>query len=93
MSTQIDELIAVERIVGFSAIGADSGGLRVSFGLDKMKAFAEIQRRTRHDILLITLSAMMVLVLTLLGARRFIHRPLGSIWLFIDVGKRSCQDT
>jgi signal transduction histidine kinase/CheY-like chemotaxis protein/HAMP domain-containing protein len=67
----------VERIVGFSALGPDSGGLRVSFGLDKTKAFAEIQRRTRHDILLITLSVMIVFVLMLLGAQQFIHRPLG----------------
>jgi signal transduction histidine kinase/HAMP domain-containing protein len=66
----------VERIAGFSALGPDSGGLRVSFGLEKAKAFAEIQRRTRHDIFLIALSALMVLVLTLLGARQFIHRPL-----------------
>ncbi|MBO4226867.1 ATP-binding protein [Bradyrhizobium neotropicale] len=75
----------VERIVGLSALGPDSEGLRVSFGLDKMKAFAEIQRRTRHDILLITLSAVMVLVLTLLGARQFIHRPLG---LLVDAANQ-----
>jgi PAS domain S-box-containing protein len=77
LAADLIDVDGVERIVGFSALGPDSGGLRVSFGLDKMKAFAEIQRRTRHDILLITLSAMMVFVLTLLGARQFIHRPLG----------------
>ena len=75
----------VERIVGFSALGPDSGGLRVSFGLDKTRAFAEIQRRTRHDVLLITLSAVIVLVLTLLGARQFIDRPLG---LLVDAANQ-----
>jgi signal transduction histidine kinase/HAMP domain-containing protein len=85
LTADLIDVDGVERIVGFSAIGADSGGLRVSFGLDKMKAFAEIQRRTRHDILLITLSAMMVLVLTLLGARQFIHRPLG---LLVDAANQ-----
>src|SRR5262245_52509743 len=67
----------VERIVGFSSLGPDSGGLLISFGLDKAKAFVEIQHRTRRGILLISLSAMTVLILTLLGAQRFIHRPLG----------------
>ena len=84
----------VERIVGFSALGPDSGGLRVSFGLDKTRAFAEIQRRTRHDVLLITLSTMIVLVLTLIGARQFIHRPLGLLveaanqWRLGDYARR-----
>ena len=75
----------IERIVGFATLGPESGGLRVSFGLDKSRAFAEIQRRTRHDILLITLSAVIVLVLTLVGARRFIHRPLG---LLVDAANQ-----
>jgi HAMP domain-containing protein len=77
LTADLVDVDGVERIVGVSALGPDSGGLRVSFGLDKIGAFAEIQRRTRHDILLITLSALIVLVLTLLGARQFIHRPLG----------------
>jgi signal transduction histidine kinase len=67
----------IERIVGFSALGPDSGGLLVNFGLDKARAFAAIQRRTERDILLIALSALIVLGLTLLGARQFIRRPLG----------------
>jgi signal transduction histidine kinase/HAMP domain-containing protein len=67
----------IERIVGFSTLGPDSGGLLVSFGLDKAQAFAEIQRRTQRGVLLITLSALIVLGLTLLGARQFIRRPLG----------------
>ncbi|MBR0693406.1 response regulator [Bradyrhizobium lablabi] len=76
-ASDLIDVDGVERIVGFSAFGPESGGLRVSFGLDKTEAFAEIQRRTRFDILLISLSAMIVLVFTLLGARQFIHRPLG----------------
>src|SRR3979409_329272 len=69
----------VERIEGYSALGADSGGLVVSFGLDKAQAFTEIQNRTQRGILLIALSTSLVLVLTSLGARRFIHRPLGQL--------------
>src|SRR6202048_4958072 len=69
----------VERIEGYSALGADSGGLVVSFGLDKAQAFTEIQHRTQRGIFLIALSTSLVLVLTWLGARRFIHRPLGQL--------------
>jgi PAS domain S-box-containing protein len=69
----------VERIEGYSALGADSGGLVVSFGLNKAQAFAEIQSRTQRDILLIALSTSLVLILASLGARRFIHRPFGQL--------------
>src|SRR6202048_4951073 len=69
----------VERIEGYSALQADSGGLVVSFGLDKAQAFTEIQNRTQRGIFLIVLSTSLVLVLTWLGARRFIHRPLGQL--------------
>jgi PAS domain S-box-containing protein len=69
----------VEQIEGYSALGADSGGLVVSFGLDKAQAFTEIQRRTQRGVLLIALSTSLVLILTWLGARRFIHRPLGQL--------------
>ena len=84
----------VERIEGYSALQVDSGGLVVSFGLDKAQTFAEIQDRTRRGILLIALSASLVLVLTVLGARRFIHRPLGQLagaaneWRLGDYGRR-----
>jgi PAS domain S-box-containing protein len=69
----------VERIEGYSALGADSGGLVVSFGLDKAQAFTEIQRRTQRGVLLIALNTSLVLILTWLGARRFVHRPLGQL--------------
>jgi PAS domain S-box-containing protein len=69
----------VERIVGRSVLEGDSGGLVVSFGLDKTQAFAEMQSRTQFGIFLIVLSTSLVLVLTWLGARRFIHRPLGRL--------------
>ena len=69
----------VERIEGYSALPADSGALVVSFGLNKAQAFAEIQNHTQRDILLIALSTSLVLVLTSLGARLFIHRPLGEL--------------
>jgi PAS domain S-box-containing protein len=69
----------VERIEGYSALRAVSGGLVVSFGLDKAQAFTEIQHRTQRGILLIALSTSLVLILTWLGARRFIHRPLGQL--------------
>jgi PAS domain S-box-containing protein len=73
------DLDGVERIVGYSALGPDSGGLSVSFGLDKPQVFAEIQHRAERGILLIILSTLLVLTLTWLGARRFIHRPLGQL--------------
>ena len=78
----------------YSALPDDSGGLLVSFGLDKAQAFTEIQNRTQRGILLIVLSASLVLVLTLLGARRFIHRPLGQLagaanqWRLGEYGRR-----
>jgi signal transduction histidine kinase len=75
----VDILDGVERIEGFSSLGADSGGLLVSFGIDKAQVFTEIQRHTQRDIFLIVLSTSLVLVLTSLGARRFIHRPLGQL--------------
>jgi signal transduction histidine kinase/HAMP domain-containing protein len=73
------DLDGVERIVGFLALQADSGGLLVSFGLNKAQAFTKIQRRTQRGIFLITLSTLIVLVLMWLGARRFIQRPLGQL--------------
>jgi signal transduction histidine kinase len=84
----------VERIEGYSALQVDSGGLVVSFGLDKAQAFTEIQNRTRRGMLLIALSAALVLFLTFFGARRFIHRPLGQLasaanqWRLGDYGRR-----
>jgi signal transduction histidine kinase len=84
----------VERIEGYSALDVDSGGLVVGFGLDKAQAFSEIKNRTRRGVLLIALSASLVLVLTVLGARRFIFRPLGQLagaanqWRLGDYGRR-----
>jgi signal transduction histidine kinase len=78
-AVDILDIDGVERIEGYSALRADSGGLVVSFGLDKAQAFTEIQRHTQRDVLLIVLSTSLVLVLTSLGARRFIHRPLGQL--------------
>ena len=78
-AVDILDIDGVERIEGYSALRADSGGLVVSFGIDKAQAFAEIQSRTQRGILMIALSTSLVLVLTLLGARRFIHRPLGQL--------------
>src|SRR3979490_1338585 len=79
---------------GYAALQADSGGLVVSFGLDKAQAFTAIQNRTQRDILLIALSTSLVLVLSSLGARRFIHRPLGQLvdaanqWRLGEYGRR-----
>src|SRR5262245_13199346 len=78
-TADVRDLDGVERIVGFSALGADSGGLLVSFGFDKAQVFTEIQARTQRGIVLIILSTSVVLILTWLGARRFIHRPLGQL--------------
>src|SRR5260221_5199634 len=88
------DLDGVERIVGYSALRADSGGLLVSVGLDKAQAFTEIERRTQRGILLIILGTFLVLILTWLGARRFIHRPLGQLvdaanqWRLGDYARR-----
>src|SRR5262249_52027626 len=68
-----------QRIVGFSALGPDSGGLLVSYGIDEAQAFADIQYHTRRDVFLIALSTALVLTLTWLGARRFIDGPLGQL--------------
>src|SRR3977135_3818488 len=75
----------VELVEGYSALRADSGGLVVSFGLNKAQVFTQIQNRTQRGILLIALSTSLVLVLTWLGARRFIHRPLGQL---VDVANQ-----
>src|SRR5262249_2882997 len=88
------DLDGVERIVGYCALGADSGGLLVGFGLDKKRAFTEIKLRTRRDVLLIFLSTSLVLILTWLGARRFIHQPLAQLvdaanqWRLGDYARR-----
>jgi signal transduction histidine kinase/CheY-like chemotaxis protein len=93
-TADVVDLDGVERIVGFSTLGADAGGLQVSFGLDKAHAFAEIQRRTQRGIFFITLSALIVLFLTSLGAARFIQRPLAQLvqaanqWQFGEFAKR-----
>ena len=78
-AVDILDIDGAERIEGYSALRADSGALVVSFGLNKAQAFAEIQNHTQRDILLIALSTSLVLVLTSLGARLFIHRPLGQL--------------
>src|SRR6202171_1259642 len=78
-AVDILDIDGVERIEGYSALRADSGGLVVSFGLNKAQAFTEIQNRTQRGVLLIALSTLLVLVVTSLGARRFIHRPLGQL--------------
>jgi signal transduction histidine kinase/HAMP domain-containing protein len=88
------DLDGVERIVGHSALPGESGALLVSIGLDKAQAFAAIQRGTQRGILLIVLSTALVLILTSLGARRFVHRPLGQLveaanqWRVGDYGRR-----
>jgi signal transduction histidine kinase/CheY-like chemotaxis protein/HAMP domain-containing protein len=88
------DLDGVERIIGYAPLQAESGGLFVTYGLDKAQAFGEIQRRTRRGALLIVLSTSLVLVLTWLGARRFIRRPLGQLvdaaneWRLGDYARR-----
>jgi signal transduction histidine kinase len=78
-AVDILDIDGVARIEGYSALPPDSGGLVVSVGLNKARAFAEIRHRTQRDILVIILSAFLVLLLTSLGARRFIRRPLGEL--------------
>ncbi|MCA1455202.1 response regulator [Bradyrhizobium sp. BRP22] len=70
------------RIVGFSAVEQD---LLVSFGLDRAQTFTRIEHRTQRDLLFIALSALIVLVLTAWGARRFIQRPFAQL---VDAANR-----
>ncbi|WP_424628308.1 ATP-binding protein [Bradyrhizobium sp. SYSU BS000235] len=81
----IIDVDGVRRIVGYSALGDEYGGLVISFGLDKVQTFAEIQRRTQRGIFLICLSTSLTLGLISLGARRFIHHPLGQL---VDAANR-----
>ena len=74
---EVVDLDGVSRIIGYSSL--PDAGLLVGYGLDKARAFAGIQSETRRGIFLIILSTVLVLVLTLLGARRYIHRPLGEL--------------
>ncbi len=75
----IIDVDGVERVEGHSGLGPDSGGLSVSYGLDKTQVFTEMQSRTQRGIFLIVVSTSLVLILTWLGTRRFIHRPLGRL--------------
>jgi signal transduction histidine kinase/HAMP domain-containing protein len=84
-AVDILDINGVERIIGYSTLDADSGGLFVGYSVDKTQAFAEIQHRTRRDVLLIVLSTSLMMILTSLGARRFIHQPLGQL---VDVANR-----
>jgi PAS domain-containing protein len=93
-TTTTRDLDGVEQIVGYAPLQAESGGLFVTYGLDKAQAFGEIHRRTRRGVLLIILSTSLVLVLTWFGARRFIHHPLGQLvdaanqWRLGDFARR-----
>jgi signal transduction histidine kinase len=91
-TADIVDLDGVERIVGYSVL--QDGGLVIAFGLDKARAFTEIQHGTQRGVFLIVLSTALVLSLTSLGARRFIHRPLAELvdaanqWRLGDLRRR-----
>jgi signal transduction histidine kinase len=72
----------VRRIVGFSAV---EGDILVSFGLDKAKAFAKIERRTQRGISFIVVNTLIVLILTTWGVQRFIQRPFRQL---VDAASR-----
>jgi signal transduction histidine kinase/HAMP domain-containing protein len=84
-TADIIDVDGVERIVAYSTLPDDAGGLVVSFGFDKAEAFAELQRGTWRGILLIMLSTSMVLIVLWTGARRFVHRPLEKL---VDAANR-----
>jgi signal transduction histidine kinase len=81
----------VRRIVGFSAVGGD---LLVGFGLDRAQTFTRIEHRTQRDVFFIVMSALLVLILTAWGARRFIQRPFAQLvdaanrWRLGEFGRR-----
>jgi len=93
-AVDIVDVDGVERIEASSALQDGLGALVVGFGLDKALAFDEIQHQTLRDIFLIVLSTALVLLLTSLGARQFIHRPLGQLvdaanqWRLGDFARR-----
>ncbi len=93
-AVDIVDVDGIERIASRSALEGDSGGLVVSLGLDKTRAFTEMHSRTQFGIFLIVVSISLVLVLTWLGAQRFIHRPLGRLvdaanqWRLGDYARR-----
>jgi PAS domain-containing protein len=93
-AVDIVDVDGVERIEAYSALEGGLGELVVDFGFDKALAFSEIQRQTLRDIFLIVLSTALVLILTSLGARQFIHRPLGQLvdaanqWRLGDFARR-----
>ncbi|WP_027582386.1 ATP-binding protein [Bradyrhizobium sp. Ai1a-2] len=93
-TTTARDIDGVERIVGYTALQADSGEIFITFGLDKTLAFSQIQRRTRLGILLIALGTSVVLALTWFGARRFIQHPLEQLvdaanqWRLGDYARR-----
>jgi PAS domain S-box-containing protein len=84
----------VERITGYSTLGDASGDLRISFGLEKAQLFEPIHSSAERGFILIIVSTLLVLALTWLGARRFIHRPLAQLveaanhWRFGDYAGR-----
>jgi nitrogen fixation/metabolism regulation signal transduction histidine kinase len=90
----VRDLDGVERIVAYSTLQRDPGALLVSVGLDKAQTLTEIAHRTERGVLLIILGTSLVLGLTWMGARRFIHRPLGQLvevanqWRFSDYSRR-----
>jgi signal transduction histidine kinase len=93
-TTTVRDLDGVERIVGYAPLQGGSGGLFITYGLNKAQAFAEIQERTQRDVFLIVLSTALVLALTWLGAGRFIRRPLAQLvdaanqWRLGDYARR-----
>lgn len=93
-TTTARDIDGVERIVGYTALQAESGEIFVTFGLDKALAFSQIQRRTRLGILLIVLGTSVVLALTWFGGRRFIQHPLALLveaanqWRLGDYARR-----
>jgi hypothetical protein len=64
---------------GYSALRADSGGRVVSFGFNRRRSSLRSNVTRSAASSLIVLSTSLVLVLASLGARRFIHRPLGQL--------------
>ncbi|WP_407179900.1 ATP-binding protein [Bradyrhizobium sp. STM 3562] len=81
----LEDADGVERIVGYSSLQRESGGFAIAFGLDKALAFRDIERRTLLGILLIIASTSLVLILTWVGARKFIKNPLQQL---IDAANR-----
>ncbi len=72
------------RIVAYAPVDAEPKGLRIAVGLDRETAFAAVTQANRTGLFLIVAGAGLALVITVLGGRRLIRRPLDRLLAVAD---------